>query len=209
MWSADCASLTVDYLCPCSQTSPHGHVTCIDHVHFSRGKVIRDRCVTSPTDIVHDLREAIVQRRFIIPILLPDMGLIESRTPSREHAKHGRTNISSGGWQGSRSPTDWWQHPAIARIYDTASDKASARNGDHALSAPRAAASARDGSSLHQRDLSRFAPISIEVQEKLGGYSGPSSNTQEVLLDEVTEALIIARILETIHVPQLPDHNPR
>jgi hypothetical protein len=30
-----------------------------------------------------------------------------------------------------------------------------------------------------------------------------------VLLDEVTEALIIARILETIHVPQLPDHNPR
>ena len=78
-----------------------------------------------------------------------------------------------------------------------------------ALSAPRATASARDGSSLHQRDLSRFAPISIEVQEKLGGYSGPSSNTQEVLLDEVTEALIIARILETIHVPQLPDHNPR
>ena len=155
------------------------------------------------------LREAIAQRKYIIPILLPDMGLIEDRRPSREQATYAITNISSVGWKGSRCPTDWWRHPALARIYETASDKASAGHGDDALSGASGKASARDGSLLHQRHLSLFAPISIEVQPeaKACDVVRSSDNTPDVQLDADTEALIIARILETIHLSHLPDHN--
>lgn len=155
------------------------------------------------------LREAIVQRKYITPILLPDMGLMEDRRPSREHATYQITNVSSGGWKGSRCPTDWWQHPALARIYDTASDKASAGHGDDALSGASGIASARDGFLLHQRHLSLFAPISIELQPeaKVCDVVGSSENTPDVQLDADTEAQIIARILETIHMSHLPDHN--
>lgn len=162
---------------------------------------LSDRYFRSETCLA-EFREAIAQRRNIIPILMPDLGIIEARTPER-----GWGEGWSSGWQGSRSVDEWWKHPAFATLFETTQ-----RGGSRALPAPRRSVmegASEDGSMFLSHTLSRFIPISIEHENSGAFFStNPSTAAEMLLTDTLTESRIIARVVENLHVSELIDHTP-
>ena len=62
---------------------------------------------------------------------------------------------------------------------------------------------------LLQQTLSRFIPISIEIENAGASFStNPSTSVEMLLKNNLTESRIIARVVENLHVSELADHTP-